>query len=281
MNTAKTWYLDGTFKIVKPPFVQLWSIHAFIVKGEESKQVPLAYIFMSSRKATDYVAVFNFLKALIPDMAVECMVMDFEAALWKAIRKVFPAVKCRGCCFHWTQAVWRKIQEVGLQVAYNKEVAVHHLCKHLLGLPFVPEGHIEPCFIELQKRAETDKLKVLFKYVNKTWIRSSIWGPGTWSCYGQSIRTNNDVEGWHHRLNAKAATNSLPFYKLLGLLHKESEIVTVHLLLMTESNLRRHQRTKYKDRQGKIFTAWQRYYAKKITVTDLLDQVGQVYKPTE
>ena len=39
LKKAKNWYADGTFKVVKSPFYQLWSIHAFIEKNGNIKQV--------------------------------------------------------------------------------------------------------------------------------------------------------------------------------------------------------------------------------------------------
>ena len=35
----------------------------------------------------------------------------------------------------------------------------------------------------------------------QTWTRGSVWSVPEWSVYNQAIRTNNDVEGGHHRLN--------------------------------------------------------------------------------
>ena len=40
--------------------------------------------------------------------SVQQVTLDFEKAVWKALRSVLPAVQLQGCVFHWTQALWRK-----------------------------------------------------------------------------------------------------------------------------------------------------------------------------
>lgn len=42
-------------------------------------------------------------------VSVKKVVMDFERALWAAVKTRLPHVEVMGCVFHWTQAVWRKV----------------------------------------------------------------------------------------------------------------------------------------------------------------------------
>jgi hypothetical protein len=41
LKQAKVWYMDATFKVVKDPFKQLFSIHAFVRQNNDVKQVKL------------------------------------------------------------------------------------------------------------------------------------------------------------------------------------------------------------------------------------------------
>ena len=105
LTKSNTWYLDGTFKVVKAPFVQLYSINAFISNGEVAMQVSLIFILMSGRKACDYRRLFYVIKDMLGECEVKEMVLDYEKPVWKAIRSEFPDVRLRGCTFHWTGAV--------------------------------------------------------------------------------------------------------------------------------------------------------------------------------
>jgi len=87
---------------------------------------------------------------------------------------------------------------------------------------------------------------------------STIWPPETWSIFNRSIRTNNDVEGWHRRLNGKAMKGQLNLYLLLELLAAEAALVDVELALLKESSVIRRQRKSSQSTTTKLFAIWGR-----------------------
>ena len=103
----------------------------------------------------------------------------------------------------------------------------------------------------------------------------------TWRVFRRWYSTNNDMEGWHHRLNAKAKKGNLPFYMLVRLLAQEANVITISLILISEHRLRRYQKTKYQALQADIFEAWDKYADGKLTVSQLLDTCGQLYTHSE
>jgi ferredoxin-fold anticodon binding domain-containing protein len=95
--------------------------------------------------------------------------------------------------------------------------------------------------------------------------------------YRQSVRTNNDVEGWYHRINKKAQKPNLQMYILIILLHKEAKLLPTQLKMVTEGKLRRYQRKKTKELQHRIFALWGKYSEEEITVNHLLKKCCKIY----
>lgn len=96
-----------------------------------------------------------------------------------------------------------QVQELGLQQAYLNHRGTHCLIRKLLALPFLPAEEIPAAFHRLETKAVTEPLQAFMQYINNTWISSTMWHPSSWSIFQQSVRTNNDTEGWHHGLNCR------------------------------------------------------------------------------
>src|SRR6218665_699646 len=61
-------------------------------------------------------------------------------------------VNVTGCFYHLTQSTWRKIQELGLSVAYRDNKTLKHFCGMLDGLAFLPLTDVVIFFCQTELR---------------------------------------------------------------------------------------------------------------------------------
>ena len=66
LKKAKTFYIDGTFKVVRQPFYQLLSIHSFVRCGDDMKQLPLLFAVMAGKTSEDYTQVIVLPLQFVP-----------------------------------------------------------------------------------------------------------------------------------------------------------------------------------------------------------------------
>ena len=71
-------------------------------------------------------------------LAPATVTVDFEIGLMAAILDEFPATILHGCYFHFTQAIWRKVQFFGLVQQYKDNDEVMTVCRQLMAQPFIP-----------------------------------------------------------------------------------------------------------------------------------------------
>jgi len=101
----------------------------------------------------------------------------------------------KGCAFHWSQAIWRRVQTEGLTEAYRRRGAIFRYVRSLMALQFLPAGHVKGAFENLQRRASTQATAALVGYVGRQWVDGASFTPADWSVFRQEVRTNNDLEG--------------------------------------------------------------------------------------
>ena len=93
-----------------------------------------------------------------------------------------------------------------------------------------------------------------------------------------SIRTNNDIEGWHNRLKSRGSAH-MPFYLMVKLLHDEAVLVPVQVRLVSDSKLKRHQSATFRNLQRKIFLYWDQYESGDKSAQQLLRACSMLYGP--
>ena len=281
LSSAKEWYIDATFKSVGAPFTQLWSIHAFITQGDCMKQVPLVYVIMSGKSQQDYTAVLQSLKGhFATTPALTTAIMDFEVVVWNAMKDVFPDVQLCGCGFHWSQALWWHIQDLGLASSYMENGMTHKFLWRLFSFPCLPACAIPLTFAAIESLPNlAEPLRRILNYIKNTWITSQVWAPSSWSQYNRLIRTNNDVEGWHRRLNSRIHRHNLPFYQLAQVLFDEASLLPLQAQLVSEGKLSRHQKNRSQKQQKAISRVWDGYDHGDITPLQLLKDISLVYRP--
>ena len=161
---------------------------------------------------------------------------------------------------------------LGLVPSYRQKVGHHRVLRQLMSLPLLPASHMRPAFDALSATVPTSATAVvqLLQYVQSTWLENSTWTPANLTCYCQQVRTNNDVEGWHRRLNQQARRGALPLYMMIRLLHDEAETVSLQVRLMSDGRLRRYARRRYTTVNGRLWDLWTQYADGKRSASSLL-----------
>ena len=67
---------------------------------------------------------------------------------------------------------------------------------------------------------------VNYMWPSAAWSVYYMWPSAAWSVNYQSMCTNNDLEGWHNRLNARSHAQ-VTLYMLVSLMHKESGMIQI------------------------------------------------------
>ncbi|KAH3779123.1 hypothetical protein DPMN_180602 [Dreissena polymorpha] len=93
------------------------------------------------------------------------------------------------------------------------------MLRKIFALPLLPTADIRPAFDKIREKGQSDPSSHTWR---KTWMTNGVWAVENWSVYGRSVRTNNDVEGWHNPFNRRAKKGNLSFYLLITLLFEEA-----------------------------------------------------------
>uniref|UniRef100_A0A914XJV7 MULE transposase domain-containing protein n=1 Tax=Plectus sambesii TaxID=2011161 RepID=A0A914XJV7_9BILA len=216
LHQSTTWKLDGTFKSAPRNFQQAYTIHGEHHKGET---VPAAHALMKQKKTKAYKDLFTVLFLSVEQFndelgppKLERILLDFEWSAIKALRQLcagefkrFAHVKISGCRFHYSQAIVRNADRVGLKAAKRKVRPIRHWLQRILGLSLLPPHLVKSIWTEVLRHPPQDRgcreylpaMRRFVKYFEKVWlsddVRIELWNHFD----NEGARTTNAVEGYH------------------------------------------------------------------------------------
>ncbi len=131
LATGKKWFVDGTFQAVPTIFTQLVTFHTIF----EGRPWPCLHALCSSKSQATYMLMYHNMKLSFAQHSLvarpRTINVDFELAMIQAIRIHYPNANIHGCYFHFCQAVYRKIQDLGLGPSFLSKKFFHIWVKKL------------------------------------------------------------------------------------------------------------------------------------------------------
>lgn len=166
--------MDGTFKVLPPLFKQLYTIHGKYI----DQYYPLIFCLLPSKKETTYTRMLEIIQNKAEEnnltFSPKKVTLDFEKAVISSVSSVFPNAKIQGCLFHYSQCIWRKVQQLGLTQAYKNDAGVRKWIRRAAALPLLPEENVHDAFINIMESApDVIAAEPFHDYMVETWLDDS------------------------------------------------------------------------------------------------------------
>ena len=206
LQESQCLYVDGTFRTAPYPYYQFLTIHGML----HGFVIPLVFCLLTHKTTGHYRQVLQHLKQAVRHLLHRRlqptrMIMDFEQGLMTAVETELPNCRPAGCYFHFTQSLWRKLQEFGLSSPYRHHRRLKRTVRLVMSIGFLPVLLVRQNFVMLSGSRRTRRLTRRFpditewlQYVEDTYMSvNAPFPPPVWNIYGRDMtsRTNNHVEG--------------------------------------------------------------------------------------
>lgn len=223
---------------------------------------PMVYVLTTNRTIKTYRRVIRELKNLRL-LEPNSILMDFEQASIKAFSAEFPDAIIRGCFFHLSQSVWRKVQSLGISTRYAEDAEFAIVVRFFPALAFVPPADVISVFdavCESEYFVDNDEdLHLLADYFCEVYIgrlltrttrKQPMFPIAMWNMYSSVLtnlpRTNNNVEGWHNSFASLVDASHVNIFKFIDSL-KRADVLTTKKVMEAPLNADRTQKKKYAD----------------------------------
>ena len=143
------------------------NLHSYILFN--GRNVVGAYTLLPNKRLDSYAEMLNEIKNLTNGVNPEIIMIDFENSMISACEKVYPLVPRRGCLFHLTKNIYRKVQESGLAREYINNEQFRNNIRMIGALSFVPIADTVHAFTGLSNHAG-DQEQVILDYFETYYI---------------------------------------------------------------------------------------------------------------
>ena len=271
LQSSSEWFCDGTFKVVPELFYQLYSIHCLVSK----RTMPCVFALLPNKRQSTYEELFNQLRAVNARLNPSAIMIDYEKAAMNAISNVFPNANIKGCFFHLSQAIYRKVQTEGLQSRYQSDAEFAISIRMIPALAFVPSDSVVQAFEHLQE-SMCEEADGVINYFEDTFIgrrrRRNRGNPlfpiCMWNMHDRVCddlpRTINSLEGWHNHLQANITSSHPNIWRFLQVLKTEQALNDTIINQMLAGQEPPSKRKKYQDATKRIANIVQDYENREI-----------------
>ena len=183
----------------------------------------------------------------------EHVMADFEISLVQSIELQCPQASIKGCYFHFSQCLWKKVQALGLAIAYKNDPNIRDFIQKSAALAFIPLAFVRVAWSGAKAGApQKQEIGDYISYFESTWLDGN-FPPRTWNYYAfDGPRTNNHLEGWHNRIKLISIRAHPHLWEFIELVQKEQASTDVAIEQVAAGRRRRAKRRKVVQHEEQI-----------------------------
>lgn len=192
---------------------------------------------MKNKRKITYLSLIQTIRRIVNLNNPVTIKTDFELAAIEAFCEEFPTAKISGCQFHLGQAIFRKVQSLGLVSLYRLNPDVKKFVRALSCLPYVALARIVETFNEFRYHQDFPICLIpVYEYFYENYINfgTARFSTDLWH-FGNNLninipRTNNATEGWHNAFKSTFEDSRKSVPLLISKLKNEEDFVRIKSL---------------------------------------------------
>jgi len=159
------------------------------------------------------------------------VITDFEIGAIGAYKEIWMLLEMLGCFFHFGQAIFRRLCDVGLKQEYSENQELRNWFRCMQALAYIPLERIEDVYLHLIdestilfKEKVYEKVSEWIEYFFNTWFSDGVDGPvanfprESWNHFeNNGPRTSNNGEANKKFKNVVEKSSTIKFKRFLSI----------------------------------------------------------------